>query len=70
VAALEAPMVPTTFWDQTWSALVVRCTRAVNPPETHQRRTADRLGGKYVEIDTGHYPMLSAPEELTKLLMG
>lgn len=71
VAALEAPMPATTFWDQKWpGALVVRCTRAVNPPEAHQRRTAEKLGAKYVEMDTGHYPMLSAPEELTKLLLG
>jgi pimeloyl-ACP methyl ester carboxylesterase len=69
VAALEAPMPATTFWDQTWSALVVRCTRAVNPPEHHQRRTAEKLGATYVEMDTGHYPMLSAPEGLTKLLL-
>ena len=69
IAALEAPMVPTTFWDQTWSASVIRCTQAVNPPEAHQRRTADKLGASYDELDTGHYPMLSAPEELTKLLL-
>ena len=68
VAALEAPMVDTTFWDQKWSATVIRCTRAVNPPEPHQRRTAEKLGAKYFEMDTGHYPMLSAPEELTRLL--
>ena len=68
VAALEAPMVPTTFWDQKWSASVIRCTRAVNPPEPHQRRTAEKLGAAYHELDTGHYPMLSAPDELTKLL--
>ena len=70
VAALEAPMVPTTFWDQKWSASVIRCTQAVNPPETHQRRTAEKLGASYHELDTGHYPMLSAPDELTKLLLG
>ena len=69
-AALEAPMVPTSFWDQKWTASVIRCTRAVNPPEAHQRRTAERLGATYVEVDTGHYPMLSAPDELTRLLMG
>jgi pimeloyl-ACP methyl ester carboxylesterase len=69
VAALEAPMVPTTFWEQRWSAAVIRCTRAVNPPEAHQRRTAERLDATYVEMDTGHYPMLSAPDELTKLLL-
>jgi pimeloyl-ACP methyl ester carboxylesterase len=69
VAALEAPMVATTFWDQKWSASVIRCTQAVNPPETHQRRTAEKLGASYHELKTGHYPMLSAPDELTKLLV-
>jgi pimeloyl-ACP methyl ester carboxylesterase len=68
VAALEAPMEPTTFWEQPWRATVIRCARAVNPPEAHQRRTADRLGAAWHEIDTGHYPMLSAPDDLTKLL--
>jgi pimeloyl-ACP methyl ester carboxylesterase len=70
VAALEAPMVSTTFWDQKWSASVIRCTQAVNPPESHQRRTAEKLGASYHELDTGHYPMLSAPDDLTKLLLG
>ena len=70
VAALEAPMEPTTFWDQKWRATVIRCTRAVNPPEAHQRRTAERLGAAWHELDTGHYPMLSAPDGLTKLLVG
>ena len=70
VAALEAPMEPTTFWDQKWTATVIRCRRAVNPPEAHQRRTVERLGAAWHELDTGHYPMLSAPEELTRLLLG
>jgi pimeloyl-ACP methyl ester carboxylesterase len=69
VAALEWPMVTTTFWDQKWSASVIRCTQAVNPPESHQRRTAEKLGASYHELDTGHYPMLSAPDDLTKLLL-
>ena len=68
VAALEAPMELDGFWTQRWPAAVIRCTRAVNPPETHQRRTAEKLGGAYQEMDTGHYPMLSQPEELTRLL--
>jgi hypothetical protein len=28
----------------------------------------DRLGAKWAELDTGHYPMLSTPTELTALL--
>jgi pimeloyl-ACP methyl ester carboxylesterase len=69
VAALEAPMEPTTFWDQAWAATVIRCRRAANPPEHHQRRTAERLKAAWHEMDTGHYPMLSEPEELTRLLL-
>jgi pimeloyl-ACP methyl ester carboxylesterase len=68
VAALEAPMEPTTFWDQAWTASVIRCKRARNPPEAHQRRTAERLKGTWAEMDTGHYPMLSQPDELVRLL--
>jgi pimeloyl-ACP methyl ester carboxylesterase len=69
VAALEAPMEPTTFWEQSWRASVIRCRRAVNPPEAHQRRTAERLEAQWHELDTGHYPMLSAPDDLARLLL-
>ena len=69
IAALEAPMEPTTFWDQSWKATVIRCRQAVNPPEAHQRRTAERLKAAWHELDTGHYPMLSEPEGLTRLLL-
>jgi pimeloyl-ACP methyl ester carboxylesterase len=69
VAALEAPMEATTFWEQSWRATVIRCRRAVNPPEAHQRRTAERLRAEWHEMDTGHYPMLSEPEQLTRLLI-
>jgi pimeloyl-ACP methyl ester carboxylesterase len=68
IAALEAPMVATDFWERAWTASVIRCRRARNPPEAHQRRTAERLKAPYAELDTGHYPMLSEPEALTGLL--
>jgi pimeloyl-ACP methyl ester carboxylesterase len=69
IAAAEGPMEPTSFWDQAWTATVIRCRRSVNPPEAHQRRTADRLKATWHELDTGHYPMLSQPDELTRLLI-
>jgi hypothetical protein len=47
---------------------VIWCRQAQNPGEAHQRRAADRLGAKWAELDTGHYPMLSTPTELTALL--
>ena len=70
VAALDAPVELGSFWTQSWPTTVIRCRRAANPPETHQRRTAERLKGAWHELDTGHYPMLSQPEELTRLLLG
>ena len=69
IAALEAPMVATTFWEHSWTATVIRCRKSTNPPETHQRRTAERLRADWHEMDTGHYPMLSEPEELARLLL-
>ena len=69
LAALEAPVELGSFWTQAWPTTVIRCRRATNPPETHQRRTAERLKGTWHELDTGHYPMLSQPEELTRLLL-
>jgi pimeloyl-ACP methyl ester carboxylesterase len=68
IASLEAPMEPTKFWERAWPATVIRCRRAKNPPESHQRRTALRLEATYAELDTGHYPMLSQPDELVGLL--
>ncbi|HZT87115.1 MAG TPA: alpha/beta hydrolase [Stellaceae bacterium] len=58
-----------SFWDQKWpGATVIWCRRAQNPGEAHQRRTAEKLGAKFLELDTGHYPMLSLPAELTAML--
>jgi pimeloyl-ACP methyl ester carboxylesterase len=68
-AAMEDAMSLKGFWSQSWKASVIRCRRAANPPEVHQRRTAATLGGSYTEIDTGHYPMLSHPDLLTPLML-
>ena len=46
----------------------VWCRRAANPGEAHQRRAAERLNARWFELDTGHYPMLSMPDELNALL--
>jgi pimeloyl-ACP methyl ester carboxylesterase len=68
IGIYENPVKLDSFWGRQWSATVVWCRRAVNPGEVHQRRTADKLKGQWHELDTGHYPMLSMPEELTALL--
>ncbi|MDH4146004.1 MAG: alpha/beta hydrolase [Acidimicrobiia bacterium] len=66
---MEEPVRLERFWDLPWSAQVIYCTRSVNPPEAHQRRTAAALGASWAELDTGHYPMLSMPDELAELLI-
>ena len=62
------PVKLDSFWSQQWRASVIWCRRAPNPGEAHQRRAAERLGAKWAELDSGHYPMLSVPTELTSLL--
>ena len=68
IAVYDQPVQLDSFWSQKWKASVIWCRRAQNPGEAHQRRAADRLGATWAELDTGHYPMLSMPEELTRLL--
>jgi pimeloyl-ACP methyl ester carboxylesterase len=68
IGIYEQPVKLDSFWSQPWKAGVIWCKRAANPGEAHQRRTAERLGAGWHELDTGHYPMLSMPEELTALL--
>ena len=69
VAIYDQPVKLDSFWTQPWKASVIWCRRAPNPGEAHQRRAAERLKATWAELDTGHYPMLSMPEELTKLLV-
>jgi len=69
IAAMEEPVELKSFWGQSWPATVIRCRRSANPPEAHQRRTAQKLDGKYIELDAGHYPMLTDPDALAPLLM-
>ena len=70
IGIYDQPVKLGSFWSQPWpGTLVVWCRRAQNPGEAHQRRCADKLGARWAELDTGHYPMLSMPEELTRLLL-
>lgn len=60
---------PTDFWDRPWKATVINCLQSSNPSNAHQRRTAEKLNANLIEMDAGHYPMLSHPKELAELLM-
>lgn len=68
IAAMEAPVRLERFWDLAWDASVIWCRRSANPPRAHQRRAAERLNGRWHELDTGHYPMLTEPEALARLI--
>jgi pimeloyl-ACP methyl ester carboxylesterase len=69
IAAMQEPVKLDSFWEQRWDATVIWCRRSVNPPVAHQRRAADRLGARWFELDTGHYPMLTEPEALGRLIL-
>src|SRR5437868_4877017 len=69
IGIYEQPVQLDSFWSQPWKADVIWCRRAQNPGEAHQRRAADKLGAGWHELDTGHYPMLSMPEELSRILL-
>ena len=68
IAAMQAPVKLERFWNQAWNASVIWCRKSSNPPQAHQRRTADKLKGRWHELDTGHYPMLTEPEALARLI--
>jgi pimeloyl-ACP methyl ester carboxylesterase len=69
VAAMNDRVKLPNFWQQTWQASVIWCRQAVNPGEAHQRRAAERLGATWHELDTGHYPMLTAADDLARLIV-
>lgn len=64
----EQPVKLASFWESQWDATVIYCPQAENPGEPHQRRCAEKLGAKWEVIDTGHYPMLSTPDELARII--
>ena len=68
IAAMESPVMLDNFWEQTWNATVIWCKRSANPPVAHQRRATERLHAKWFELDTGHYPMLTEPEALARMI--
>jgi pimeloyl-ACP methyl ester carboxylesterase len=69
IAAMRAPMKLDSFWSQSWTASVIWCRQSVNPPVAHQRRAQETLRASWHELDTGHYPMLTEPAELARLMM-
>lgn len=69
IAAMQAPVKLDRFWNESWNASVIWCKKSANPPIAHQRRTADKLKGRWHELDTGHYPMLTEPEGLARLIV-
>jgi pimeloyl-ACP methyl ester carboxylesterase len=68
IGCFERPVVLERFWDESWDATVIFCRQAENPGIAHQRRAADKLGARWHEMDTGHYPMLSMPDALIRLI--
>lgn len=68
-AVFHEPVKLERFWQMSWQASVLYCSGAANPGEAHLRRGADKLGAKWHMIDTGHYPMLSTPDQLMQVIL-
>jgi pimeloyl-ACP methyl ester carboxylesterase len=68
-AVFTTPVRLASFWSQGWKASVLYCSQAPNPGEAHIRRAADTLKARWHVLDTGHYPMLSKPDELTRIIV-
>ncbi|HZT06465.1 MAG TPA: alpha/beta hydrolase [Chloroflexota bacterium] len=68
-APTEEPVDLREFWSRSWRVDVLRGKRSPQPSEAHQRRTAEKLGGTYTEIDAGHYPMLTNVDEVARYLL-
>ena len=69
IACMANPIELKEFWSLKWQATVLYCTNSVNPPKSHQERAANTLSAKWRELKTGHYPMLSEPDALAKIIM-
>ncbi|MCH9675575.1 MAG: alpha/beta hydrolase [Gammaproteobacteria bacterium] len=69
ISVMRDPVELASFWNSQWEAKVIWCKRSANPPEAHQRRAAQALNAKWYELDTGHYPMLSEPDALIKMIL-
>ncbi|MFM9940096.1 MAG: alpha/beta fold hydrolase [Hyphomicrobiaceae bacterium] len=69
IGTFAQPVQLPKFWDMPWKASVLYCNKAPNPGEAHIRRAADKLKAKWHVIPTGHYPMLTTPDELTKIIV-
>ena len=65
----DQPVVLEKFWQQKWEASVVWCKQAGKPGEPHQRRCAEALTARWHELDTGHFPMLTKPDELIDIIL-
>lgn len=68
-AIFHQPVKLEKFWDMSWKASVLYCSDAPNPGEAHLRRGAEKLGAQWHVIDTGHYPMLSTPDQLLGVIL-
>jgi pimeloyl-ACP methyl ester carboxylesterase len=68
IAPMTQPVKLDCFWGLPWNASVIWCRRSANPPVAHQRRACERLKARWYELDTGHYPMLTEPAALARLI--
>jgi pimeloyl-ACP methyl ester carboxylesterase len=65
----EDPVDLREFWSRKWQVDVLRCLQGNVPPEAHQKRTAELLGGTYSELEASHLPWLTHADEIATYLL-
>jgi pimeloyl-ACP methyl ester carboxylesterase len=70
IGCFNEPVILENFWQKKWNASVIWCKQAGRPGVEHQRRAAEALSAKWFELDTGHFPQLSMPDELSGIILG
>lgn len=69
IDVLEQPVKLESFWRRDWRASVIWCRTSFNPSRETQQRTARLLHANWIELDCGHYPMLTHPIELADAIV-
>ena len=58
------------FWQGGWPVTIVRCIQSENPPESRQRHAAARLNAEWCELSSGHFPFITCPDALARIIAG
>ena len=68
IRCFHGPMILEKFWNQDWKASRIWLKQPRRYGVGNQRLAAKKLKAKWFKLDTGHFPQLSMPAELTRVI--